>query len=411
MLQYIKTKEKNMPDENMVTAYPEKVDEYFRVNEVFIKKIPREIDCIQEIGNSQTRITSAYKYNEYLTTEISFWKENDPRNTMESVVNLTRLKNAKTYFDNAIRYYKSNMLSDGKIALDTSVRYMNEGVLYSKTKLAKFILSFKGKETTFFDSFKYHLSSANRTTTIQNNPASFEGANAAMAYKKVMKDTYERAEQSILEFNSNINQATEDFAKLNKDYLIAFSTQEKRLEEMKNKATEYFNEKEKRCLELEKLYDEKLKLSKPAEYWQTMGKEYEHKGKIWLGWSIAVAVFTIILMLGTVIFVPNLFSEDAHVFDIVKNSAIITIAASVSIYVMRLLVKMAMSSFHLARDAKEREQLVGFYLALINEKAVTDKERSLIINSLFSRSDTGLLKGEATPAMTPNVAEILDKLK
>ena len=58
-----------MPDENMITAYPEKVDEYFKVNEVFIKKIPREIDCIQEIGNSQTRITSAYKYNEYLTNE------------------------------------------------------------------------------------------------------------------------------------------------------------------------------------------------------------------------------------------------------------------------------------------------------------------------------------------------------
>ena len=51
-------------------------------------------------------------------------------------------------------------------------------------------------------------------------------------------------------------------------------------------------------------------------------------------------------------------------------------------------------------------------MSLINEKAITDSERELIITSLFSRSDTGLLKGdyegivtERTTEFTVNVSE------
>ena len=69
-----------------------------------------------------------------------------------------------------------------------------------------------------------------------------------------------------------------------------------------------------------------------------------------------------------------------------------------------------MSSYHLARDAKEREQLTYFYLSLINEKAVTDSERELVITSLFSRSDTGLLKGDSSPEIpTINLGDIISK--
>ena len=52
----------------------------------------------------------------------------------------------------------------------------------------------------------------------------------------------------------------------------------------------------------------------------------------------------------------------------------------------------------------------NYYLALIKNSAITDKERALIINSLFSRSDTGRLKGDASPTLTANVAELVDKI-
>lgn len=72
---------------------------------------------------------------------------------------------------------------------------------------------------------------------------------------------------------------------------------------------------------------------------------------------------------------------------------------------------MTMSSFHLSRDAEERHQLVGFYLCLLSEKAVTEKERAIVINALFSRSETGLLQGESAPIMSADVSSIVDKLK
>jgi len=71
---------------------------------------------------------------------------------------------------------------------------------------------------------------------------------------------------------------------------------------------------------------------------------------------------------------------------------------------------MALSSFHLARDASEREQLTYVYLALIEGKAITDKERAIILNALFSRADTGLLKGDSAPTMSTNVTGLVETL-
>lgn len=197
------------------------------------------------------------------------------------------------------------------------------------------------------------------------------------------------------------------------------NSQEQRIEEIKNKNIEavkkleeesktYFDQKEKRCADLENLYENKLRIEKPADYWKQMHNMYSKKGKLWFGSSCGVAIAIVAMLICILAFVPNVFDEQSHWFDILKNSAIVTVVAGVAIYVLRIFVKMALSSFHLARDAKEREQLSYYYLSLIQGKAITDRERALIINSLFSRSDTGLLKGDAAPAMTTNIADIIE---
>ena len=74
---------------------------------------------------------------------------------------------------------------------------------------------------------------------------------------------------------------------------------------------------------------------------------------------------------------------------------------------IRSLNKVAFSSFHLARDAQERHQLTHVYLALVAEKDVDikDEDRQLILQSLFSRSETGLLRQDSSPSMPTNVVE------
>ena len=107
--------------------------------------------------------------------------------------------------------------------------------------------------------------------------------------------------------------------------------------------------------------------------------------------------------------IPHL-NDSNHWFNTVRTTAMLTVITSVSIYGLRVAVKLTMSSYHLARDARERKQLTYFYLSLINEKAVTDKERELIMTSLFSRADTGLLKGYSSPEMPSiNISDAFTK--
>jgi hypothetical protein len=57
------------------------------------------------------------------------------------------------------------------------------------------------------------------------------------------------------------------------------------------------------------------------------------------------------------------------------------------------------SSYHLVRDAEERHTLTFFYLALLKDTEVKDEDRNLILQSLFSRVETGLLKDDSSPTM------------
>lgn len=56
-----------------------------------------------------------------------------------------------------------------------------------------------------------------------------------------------------------------------------------------------------------------------------------------------------------------------------------------------------MSNHHLAVEYKQKASLTRFYQALIKSGTNIDKEeRLIIINSLFSRVDTGLVKTETS---------------
>lgn len=64
-----------------------------------------------------------------------------------------------------------------------------------------------------------------------------------------------------------------------------------------------------------------------------------------------------------------------------------------------------MSTYHLYRDAQERKQLTYLYLSLKKESDIPDADRHIILQSLFSRADTGLLKEDSSPTMPSGVLE------
>ncbi len=83
----------------------------------------------------------------------------------------------------------------------------------------------------------------------------------------------------------------------------------------------------------------------------------------------------------------------------VRWSVVFITFVSFLAYGIRTFAKLMFSSYHLSRDAEEREQLSYVYLALKKEQSIDPTERHLIMQSLFSRADSGLLRDDSSPTM------------
>ncbi|MDM1697106.1 hypothetical protein HX099_10620 [Thiopseudomonas alkaliphila] len=167
-------------------------------------------------------------------------------------------------------------------------------------------------------------------------------------------------------------------------------------------------EYKKRAGELESLHGELLRLQKPASYWAESAKKYKKSGNFWsciLGISIIFIALVFYFF-----FIPMLDKTDGKISLVTAQTAvIIMLGSAVFFYFIRVCSRLVFSSFHLMRDAEEREQLTYVYLSLIKDGSIDSGARSIILQSLFSRTDTGLLGGDSSPTMP--TADILKLLK
>ena len=63
------------------------------------------------------------------------------------------------------------------------------------------------------------------------------------------------------------------------------------------------------------------------------------------------------------------------------------------IYLIRIVIKIIISSQHMAMEYEQKEALTRFYQALVyNGKDVDKEERLIIFHALFSKTETGLVK-------------------
>lgn len=162
----------------------------------------------------------------------------------------------------------------------------------------------------------------------------------------------------------------------------------------------------KKIQDLEKTYEEKLRLEKPAEYWHLRAAKLKKEGWKSIYWLIGLVAFACLTLYLLLWLTPEgmLLSFKTNQSGAIKWSVIYITFLSFLAFGIRALNKVAFSSFHLARDAEEREQLTYVYLSLIKGSAVNEKEKNLIIQSLFSRADTGLLKEDSSPTMPNDIA-------
>lgn len=173
------------------------------------------------------------------------------------------------------------------------------------------------------------------------------------------------------------------------------------VESMTNQTGE-FNTKisawESKISSLEQTFCEKLRFDGPATYWKKQAGKYRCQGIIW-----TFALVTIVAL--ALIYFREFFLlwADGQRLKLnlatLEGAVIFAAILSSFIFLSRVFSRLAFSSFHLQRDAEEREQLTHLYLALGHETEIDSESRQIVLQALFSRSETGLLSNESGPTM------------
>lgn len=272
----------------------------------------------------------------------------------------------------------------------TGLLLANEFTLKNKEK----IVSKNDAEIVSFDKmqndFKKHLSECEEQLIrhLHNSNKNFEEHAKKIDDLKTIKET------NFTDWFINSKNNIETFD-------LETKTKIKELETLYN---EKLDTSEAKIKELESLYIEKLKLSAPAEFWKNRGADLQTKGH----WSLLLLVVLVLIVSGSLALllwqVPeeiykSFFNEDKSAA--IRWSIIYITFISFMAYCIRAITKLMFSSYHLARDCQERYTLTYFYLALLKDTEITKEDRQLIMQSLFSRAETGLLKDDSTPSM-PN---------
>ena len=378
--------------------YPKEFDSYFKEKEILIKQIPDKYRIVKQDALPDKRIKNTKTLYDYLKKESEFW--NYPEVIRNYFVREYKDHYVRAYADlnAAIKLYTTNP-SQALTNFKKLINYVVTNCVFSSnTQLAKFMKKFKDKNEYFFYGFNHALIPTTSPSNY-NYQGWHEGCFLGMEYIKAIKSIEEYVQLNHSTYSEAVVIAEKEISDLVEKYTSLYHSQEQKINELwskneevlktqKNEIDEYFaskqnqldkylSDKEQKLLNLEATYEEKLKLSKPAEYWQNLSKNYSRNGNIWLFVSIIIALITIVGLVLFIIFTPSLFDNDGDLYLILKNTALLTVVTSIAIYILRITIKMAMSSYHLARDSKEREQLAYFYLSLMQTMVLLIKKRQL----------------------------------
>lgn len=210
--------------------------------------------------------------------------------------------------------------------------------------------------------------------------------------QKSYEEWFKASKQEIIDYNKSVARSSERKQKAIK--LVA----ERRHKQTKSTFDSQMRFWQQRIKDLETLYEEKLRLKKPAQYWKAASKKYAIHGSIF-------AVITLLFVVFAAKMVLHLFelwligSDSMFSVKTVQGATLFAAMAALFAFAIRATTRLTFSSFHLMRDAEEREQLTYLYLSLINESAVEKDSRDIVLQALFSRSETGLLANENGPTM------------
>lgn len=307
-----------------------------------------------------------------------------------------------TRFNNSMIFEFENPISGFLVELFNCRSQYYEGALHYFTRV---INVSKISERDYFNGLILAYEFANKGESDIVNRRKKEKASYTKLQNQ-MGEYISQAEKDFVDYAASLKEKTNETI----DEVTAYKTSKsEEYESWFGETTASFStfkeETKRKIVDLENLYHEKLKLEAPAKYWNKRARSLKIEGRWWLGGLIAsiligVLIFVIALQWLSDGVLAEIFEDTASA---IKWSVIFITLVSFLAFMIKTLSKMTFSTFHLSRDAEEREQLTYVFLAMQKEKAIDPTERHLIMQSLFSRADTGLLKDEGSPTMPGNI--------
>lgn len=139
--------------------------------------------------------------------------------------------------------------------------------------------------------------------------------------------------------------------------------------------------------ELKRVYDEKLALLAPTEYWSTRSTAHQGKAR---NYAIAFGL-ALVALVGVFVYYGIDHLGDPGTGSVVIAVLPVLIPAFAGVWVLRILGRLLSENLKIAQDAQERETLVKTFLALMRDdttgkSVVTDEDRTLILHALFRQS-------------------------
>lgn len=414
--------------------FSDEIKKYFRDKNFRFVKYP---------SNRTGSFSSIEYFTDFIQDEIEFWT------TLRSVI----LQDREYYNDTVgkvIKEFESIMMILNKLqkSNSNSSYYKNSiqeldnkltafeqpsfPLVFSESEFALRVKSMKDREYSFpmiagfFKGCFPHISIRNTSNYLSNGDF-FIGYNYGVRltypehfneidtnYLKEISLIINKSNEEYNRYSNHVEDRTrtlEDrFDKLETDNEANVNENKSILENLKtnkeNELNDLLAEKKEELERLEQTYEEKLRLSKPAEYWDKASKNFRLKGRIWAGSSVAVGIIVMIILYEIL---KNTSVNNAWNLESVKFTVVLTVIISIGFLLINLTIKLALSNFHLSTDATERHNLTYLYLSLLNEtdNDISEKERSIVFQALFARSDSGLTKSDSGVQM-PSSNQLLE---
>ena len=211
--------------------------------------------------------------------------------------------------------------------------------------------------------------------------------------QKTLRPAQDKLEQLLQEAGETQQQITRFIEEKRKEVQDQVDKNIAEMDDYKSKVDDWEAKKQESLNALEETYRKKLQLEAPEVLWNERSKKY----RIWAWcWAFGLVLAAIILLRVIAWFVHSLHEFPKGITEKVpflSQQVLFIGVISFFVYIIRVIVKIVMSNHHIAMEYEQKAALTRFYQALTYEGTeVDDNEKLIIMSTLFSKVDTGLVK-------------------